>query len=35
MLAMLWAMTGAMRVPATATPVPKRMRLVRSAANAM
>jgi hypothetical protein len=33
-LAMLWAMTGAGRRPATATPVPSRMRLVRSAASA-
>jgi hypothetical protein len=31
---MLWAITGADRVPATATPVPSSMRLVRSAAMA-
>ena len=32
--AMLWAVTGGIRVPATDTPVPIRIRSVRSAASA-
>ena len=35
MVAMLWAVTGAVRVPATLTPVPIRMVRVSRAASAM